>query len=42
MLDADPDDPFVADPADLWPKVLHRQSGTTAWFAHYPEDATTN
>ena len=26
--------PFVADPADLWPKVLRRQSGTTAGLAH--------
>jgi putative transcriptional regulator len=42
VLDAEPDDPFVADPADLWTTVLRRQSGTTAWFAHYPEDPNVN
>ena len=42
MLDAEPGDPFVDSPDRLWADVLRRQSGTIAWFAHYPEDPTVN
>jgi putative transcriptional regulator len=42
VLDAEPDDPFVADPDELWSAVLRRQSGTLAWFANHPADPTVN
>ena len=42
MFDAEPDDPFVAVPDDLWAAVLRRQRGTIAWFAQYPPDPTVN
>jgi putative transcriptional regulator len=42
VLDADPEDPFVDRPAGLWADVLRRQSGSIAWFAHYPPDPAVN
>jgi putative transcriptional regulator len=42
VLDADPDDPFVPTPDELWPAVLRRQRGTLAWFALYPPDPLVN
>jgi putative transcriptional regulator len=42
VLDAEPDDPFVDDPDDLWAAVLRRQPGTLAWFANHPADPTVN
>ena len=41
-LDLDPDDPFTADPSQLWQRVLRRQGGRTAMFASAPEDPSTN
>jgi hypothetical protein len=42
VLDLDPDDPFTADPSELWVHVLRRQGGRTAMFALAPEDPSTN
>jgi putative transcriptional regulator len=42
VLDLEPDDPFTADPSDLWVQVLRRQGGRTAMFALAPEDPSTN
>ncbi|MEX2446345.1 MAG: YqgE/AlgH family protein [Dehalococcoidia bacterium] len=42
VLDATPDDPFVADPGDLWRHVLRRQRGMLSMFATYPRDLSAN
>jgi putative transcriptional regulator len=42
VLDAEPDDPLVADPEQLWPAVLARQPGRLAWFANCPADPRVN
>jgi putative transcriptional regulator len=42
VLPLDPDDPFTADPSQLWQRVLRRQGGRTAMFASAPEDPSTN
>lgn len=42
VLDAEPDDVFVADPADLWRSVLRRQGGRLAWLATAPDDLSAN
>jgi putative transcriptional regulator len=42
VLDLDPEDPFTADPSQLWAHVLRRQGGRTAMFALAPEDPSTN
>jgi putative transcriptional regulator len=42
VLDLLPDDPFTADPSQLWARVLKRQGGRTAMFALAPEDPSTN
>lgn len=42
VCDAHPDDPFTAEPDDLWRSVLGRQRGRLAWFAHYPPDPSFN
>ena len=41
-LDLEADDPFCADPSQLWQKVLRRQGGRVAMFATAPEDPSTN
>ncbi len=42
VLDADADDPFSADPEELWRTVLLRQGGRLAWFANAPDDPSNN
>ncbi len=42
VLDLRPDDPFSANPAQLWQTVLRRQGGRVAMFASAPEDPSTN
>jgi putative transcriptional regulator len=42
VLALDPEDPFTADPSQLWQRVLRRQGGRTAMFASAPEDPSTN
>jgi putative transcriptional regulator len=42
VLDLEPDDPFTANPSELWARVLRRQGGRTAMFALAPEDPSTN
>jgi putative transcriptional regulator len=42
VVDLEDDDAFAAAPEQLWRKVLRRQRGEIAVFAHYPEDATEN
>lgn len=42
VVDGDPDDVFDATPDTLWRRVLARQSGETAWLAHYPDDVNVN
>jgi putative transcriptional regulator len=42
VVDGSLDDLFTTDPARLWAKVLQRQGGDLAWFAHFPVDATLN
>ena len=42
VFDAEPDDPFVPIPDELWSTVLRRQTGVTAWFALYPDDPMVN
>ncbi len=42
VLESDTDDVFTADPADLWHRVLRRQSGRLAMFALFPDDPTLN
>lgn len=36
------EDVFCPDPYDLWARVLRREGGEMAWFAHLPEDPTVN
>jgi putative transcriptional regulator len=42
VLDLLPEDPFTADPSQLWTRVLKRQGGRTAMFALAPDDPSTN
>ena len=42
VVDLHNDDPFASDPDRLWRSVLRRQRGEIAFFAHYPEDVTSN
>ena len=42
VVDADPRDPFSADPEGLWRKVLLRQGGQVAMFAYFPNDPSLN
>ena len=42
VVDLEPDDPFAPTPDELWQRVLRRQRGRVAMFAHYPEDITAN
>ncbi len=42
VVDATLDDLFTEDPETLWARVLRRQGGELAWFAHYPSDPSLN
>ncbi len=42
LVDAEPDDVFIAKSADLWPRALKRGGGDMAWFAHMPNDPSLN
>lgn len=42
VVDATIDDLFSDDPAGLWARVLRRQGGELAWYAHYPSDPSLN
>ncbi len=42
VVDADPHDPFMSDPHELWSFVLGRQRGPMAWLANYPIDPSLN
>lgn len=41
-VDAEPDDPFVTDPASLWRTVARRQPGRERFLATYPDDPASN
>lgn len=42
VVSAQPGDVFVADPDELWRRVLRRQDGELAFLATYPEDPGLN
>ena len=42
VVPAEADDPFLADPSDLWAKVLRRQGGQLAMLATMPSEPTLN
>lgn len=42
VVDATIDDLFTDDPDTLWSRVLVRQGGNLAWYAHYPSDPSLN
>jgi putative transcriptional regulator len=42
VVDADVDDPFLADSADLWPRILARQGGSLSRLATFPRDPSMN
>ncbi|HUF84642.1 MAG TPA: YqgE/AlgH family protein [Acidimicrobiia bacterium] len=42
VVDAEPDDAFASQPAELWRAVLARQRGRLAWFANCPPDPSSN
>lgn len=42
VVPALPEDAFSADPGGLWNRVLRRQRGQIATFAHYPVDPRAN
>ena len=42
VVDATIDDLFTDDPDTLWARVLRRQGGELAWYAHYPIDPSLN
>lgn len=42
VVDAQPGDPFSADPEGLWRAVLRRQGGRLAWLATCPDDVSSN
>lgn len=42
VVDASLDDLFTVDPGGLWARVMRRQGGRLAWFAHYPLDPSLN
>ena len=42
VLDAEADDAFAAEPAELWKAVLRRQGGTLALFANAPTHPSLN
>lgn len=42
VVDATPDDPFLAEDAELWPRILARQGGRLARLATFPPDPSLN
>ncbi len=42
LVDAEPDDAFTDDPAQLWRAVLRRQRGWLSLVSTYPDDPTLN
>ncbi|MDP1819730.1 MAG: YqgE/AlgH family protein [Acidimicrobiales bacterium] len=42
VLDAEVDDPFLDDSADLWPRILARQGGSLSRLALFPRDPSLN
>ena len=42
VVDATVDDLFTDEPETLWARVLRRQGGDLAWYAHYPRDLSLN
>ncbi len=42
VVEATIDDLFTDDPDGLWARVLRRQGGELAWYAHFPVDPTLN
>ncbi len=42
VVGAEPWDPFVVEPEQLWRQVLRRQGGTVARYANFPADPSTN
>jgi putative transcriptional regulator len=42
VVDGGIEDLFTDDPARLWSKVLQRQGGDLAWYAHFPLNPTLN
>ena len=42
VLEREPDDVWTSEPGDLWTRVLRRQGGRIAQFAHCPVDPATN
>ncbi len=42
VVEATIDDLFTGDPDGLWARVLRRQGGELAWYAHFPTDPTLN
>ncbi len=42
VVDASIEDLFTDDPDRLWAKVLQRQGGELAWYAHFPLDPSLN
>ena len=42
VVDADPEDPFAAEPERLWTHVLRRQRGSLQLVSSYPDDPTAN
>ncbi len=42
VVDAEADDAFTVDPADLWGTVLRRQRGALRFMSSYPSDPSLN
>jgi putative transcriptional regulator len=42
VVDLRPDDPFSADPDELWWEILDRQGGELGRLRHYPRSASDN
>jgi len=42
VVDATLDDLFTDDPDGLWARVMRRQGGELAWYAHFPVDPSLN
>ena len=42
VFDAEPDDVFATQPAQLWRTVLRRQGGRLGWLANAPDDLSAN
>ena len=42
VVEATVDDLFTDDPQGLWARVLRRQGGELAWYAHFPVDPSLN